>query len=118
MAIILFCYYNYTKFLPFLLIYICTYDCVCVCHLAMPVGMFAAGCVPCRLVWLMFVVFTALHLWANYCAVTVLCMETLNKNRIHIVMKHYYKTGVLLTPEEANALEPVIRSNTMKQLLP
>lgn len=62
----------------------------------------------------MFVVFTALHLWSNYCAVTVLCMETLNKNRLHIVINHYFKTGELLSPKEANALEPVLRSKLIK----
>ncbi len=62
-----------------------------------------------RLIWLMFVVFTALHLWANYCAVTVLCMETLNKNRLHVVVQHYLKTGDVLTPKQANAQEPVLR---------
>ncbi|XP_064393414.1 RUS family member 1-like isoform X2 [Halichondria panicea] len=66
------------------------------------------------LIWLMFVVFTALHLWANYCAVTVLCMETLNKNRLHVVVQHYLKTGDVLTPKQANAQEPVLRRIPMR----
>ena len=37
--------------------------------------------VPCSLVWGLFVVFTGLHLLANHRAVSVVCMETLNKNR-------------------------------------
>ena len=37
--------------------------------------------IPYSLVWSLFVVFTMLHLLANYKAVSVVCMETLNKNR-------------------------------------
>ena len=37
--------------------------------------------IPYSLVWSLFVVFTMLHLLANYRAVSVVCMETLNKNR-------------------------------------
>ena len=38
---------------------------------------------PCSRVWSLFIVFTLLHLLANYRAVSVVCMETLNKNRSH-----------------------------------
>ena len=59
---------------------------------------------------MLFVLFTTLHLWANYCAVSALCMETLNKNRLHIVIDCYLRTGTILSPQYANAREPILTS--------
>ena len=71
--------------------------------------------------------FTLLHLLANYRAVSVVCMETLNKNRshslyhltllersmlcvyrLHIVISDYLSTGRVPTPATVNAREPII----------
>lgn len=64
------------------------------------------------LVWGLFVVFTMLHLLANHRAVSVVCMETLNKNRLHIVMTDYLSTGSVSTPTSVNAREPIIWAST------
>lgn len=83
-----------------------------------------------RLVWTLFSVFTFLHLLANYRAVSVVCMETFNKNRslliilmwnnislymyycrLHITIVHYLRHGVVLDPTTVNSIEPVIRCN-------
>ncbi|CAI7992683.1 RUS family member 1 [Geodia barretti] len=64
------------------------------------------------LVWALFTVFTVLHLWANYMAVSVVCMETFNQNRLHIMMEHYLSTGVVLDPATVNTREPIIARST------
>ncbi len=61
-----------------------------------------------RLVWLLFIVFTMLHLMANYRAVSVVSMETLNKNRLHLVVSTYMKTGKVPSVKWVNAREPVV----------
>jgi len=63
-----------------------------------------------RLVWILFVLFTFFHLYANYQAVTCVVMETININRLHILVHHYLKTGDALVPFEVNMKDPVIRS--------
>jgi hypothetical protein len=64
------------------------------------------------LVWGLFTVFTVLHLWANYMAVSVVCMEAFNQNRLHVMMEHYLSTGVVLDPATVNAREPIIARST------
>ncbi|XP_035660501.1 RUS family member 1-like isoform X2 [Branchiostoma floridae] len=60
------------------------------------------------LTWFLFFVFTCLHLFANYNAVTCVVMETLNQSRLHILVSHYLRTGVVLNPAQANVQEPVV----------
>ena len=38
------------------------------------------------LVWVLFILFTSLHLFANYSAVTSVRMETFNQARLHLVV--------------------------------
>lgn len=64
------------------------------------------------LVWGLFLVFTVLHLLANHRAVSVVCMETLNKNRLHIVMADYLSTGSVPAPASVNAREPILMLST------
>lgn len=84
--------------------------------------------IPYSLVWGLFLVFTVLHLLANHRAVSVVCMETLNKNRsphsqssqqnmyiytcsvcrLHIVMADYLSTGSVPAPASVNAREPIL----------
>ena len=65
-----------------------------------------------RLTWFLFFLFTFFHLYANYRAVTCVVMNTLNQARLHIIMKEYLTTELvhILSPAEANAREPVLRS--------
>ncbi|XP_043942562.1 RUS family member 1 [Protopterus annectens] len=60
-----------------------------------------------RLTYILFILFTSLHLFANYRAVRGIVMETLNQSRLRIVLNHYLKEGKILTPAAANAKEPV-----------
>ncbi|KAK3798382.1 hypothetical protein RRG08_063392 [Elysia crispata] len=59
-------------------------------------------------VWLLFVVFTSLHLFANYRAVRSVRMETLSQARLHHVARHYFVHQKVLDVPTANSLEPVI----------
>lgn len=61
------------------------------------------------LMWLIFVLMTAVHLFANYCAVKSVVMETFNAERFRIVMEHYLQTnrGQILSISEANQKENV-----------
>ena len=56
---------------------------------------------------LLFVLLTALHLFANYKAVRSVCMESLNQARLHLIMEHYLLTGKAPGVGAVNALEPV-----------
>jgi len=61
------------------------------------------------LVWILFFLFTFLHLYANYCAVSAVVLDTVNKPRFYILMKHYFQTKSILTPDEVSKLDPVLR---------
>ncbi|XP_047136240.1 RUS family member 1 isoform X1 [Hydra vulgaris] len=61
------------------------------------------------LTWYFFLVFTFLHLYANYQAVSTVVMETINLPRLHILVKHYFIYGKVLTPKEVNKVDPVLR---------
>lgn len=60
--------------------------------------------------WFLFFVFTTLHIFANYCAVSCVVMETFNQERFHIVVQEYLNSlqRRILVPVEANALEPIV----------
>lgn len=60
------------------------------------------------MVWTLFVLFTAFHLLANYRAVSVVAMETLNKARLHLLMTSYLSTGAVLSVSKVNAREPIL----------
>ncbi|KAG9264030.1 hypothetical protein AMEX_G22209 [Astyanax mexicanus] len=59
------------------------------------------------LTFILFFLFTALHLFANYKAVRSVIMETLNEARLSIVLQQYLLDGQILSPAEANQREPV-----------
>lgn len=63
-----------------------------------------------RLIWCLFVVFTFLHLYANYQAVSVVKLETLNRKRLHILMSDYLATGHMPSPASVNTREPILMS--------
>lgn len=58
--------------------------------------------------YLLFLLLTILHLYANYRAVRSVVMETLNQSRLTIVLEHYLLEGRVLSPAEANAAEPLL----------
>jgi len=47
------------------------------------------------LIWLFFLTSIGLHVYANYRAVSVVVMETLNEQRAALVIQNYFKTGML-----------------------
>ncbi|XP_075928819.1 RUS family member 1 isoform X2 [Petromyzon marinus] len=59
------------------------------------------------LTWTLFLLFTALHLFANYRAVSCVVMETLNHARLAIVVRHFLAHGSVPGPAAANAREAV-----------
>ncbi|XP_038053737.1 RUS family member 1-like isoform X2 [Patiria miniata] len=62
------------------------------------------------LTWFLFFLFTFLHLYSNYRAVTCVVMETLNQSRLHIVCQEHLGSvdSHIMSPAAANALEPVV----------
>ncbi|XP_066131869.1 RUS family member 1 [Saccopteryx bilineata] len=54
-----------------------------------------------------FFFFTALHIYANYRAVRALVLETLNRGRLWLVLKHFLQKGEVLDPTSANRMEPL-----------
>lgn len=60
-----------------------------------------------RLTFILFFLFTVLHLFANYKAVRSVVMETLNEARLSIILQQYLRDGRVLSPAEANQREPV-----------
>lgn len=67
------------------------------------------GCLL-RLVWVLFVAFTTFHLLANYRAVRVVTMETLNQARLHLVMTSYLREGKVPSVNVVNLREPILAS--------
>ena len=61
-----------------------------------------------RLVWSLFLIFTFFHLLANYKAVSVVKMETLNQNRLHTVISDLLSSGKVPDPASTNAREPIV----------
>ncbi|CAL1587668.1 unnamed protein product [Knipowitschia caucasica] len=57
---------------------------------------------------LLFSLFTVLHLVANFKAVRSVVMETFNEERLQVVWTNFVQTGKILTPREANAVEPLL----------
>ena len=66
-----------------------------------------------RVVWFLFVVFTVLHLLANYIAVTSVVMNSLNRNRFHYLTEAFLKGQGALPPKKINPMEPIIPSEEL-----
>eukprot|EP00795_Rhopilema_esculentum_P015616 gene15616-6898_t len=62
------------------------------------------------LVWVLFAVFTFLHLYSNYKAVSAVVMETVNLPRFHILVSNYLSSLRILTPRDVGRKDPVIRA--------
>ncbi|XP_033026698.1 RUS1 family protein C16orf58 homolog isoform X6 [Lacerta agilis] len=61
-----------------------------------------------RLTYSLYGLFTALHLYANYRAVRSVCMETFNRARLRLVLRHFLQWGKVLGPALANPQEPLV----------
>jgi hypothetical protein len=63
------------------------------------------------LIWTLFVLFTFVHLFANYHAVTAVTMETFNQSRLHIVVSDWLSRSDrshVVSVKTANLREPVL----------
>uniref|UniRef100_A0A1W7RIX6 UPF0420 protein C16orf58-like protein n=1 Tax=Agkistrodon contortrix contortrix TaxID=8713 RepID=A0A1W7RIX6_AGKCO len=60
------------------------------------------------LTYTFYALFTILHLYANYQAVRAVCMETLNRARLHLVLQHYLKQEEVPGPAVINPQEPLL----------
>ncbi|XP_066485069.1 RUS family member 1 [Tiliqua scincoides] len=67
------------------------------------------------LTYILYGLFTVLHLYANYRAVRAVCMETLNRARLRLVLHHFLQSGTVLDPAVANPREPLLLGS-QKQL--
>lgn len=62
----------------------------------------------CRAVWLLYIIFTCIHLYANYRAVTCLEIETLNRPRLLMCVQEYINSGNVSSVKVINQRESVI----------
>jgi len=90
---------------------LCLSACVSVC-VCISVYVSASVCVSdrvCRVVWLLYICLTAVHLYANYRAVAAVTMDTFNQSRLHCVIGHWLGTQQqqVLSLRQANQREPV-----------
>lgn len=61
-------------------------------------------------IWLLFVIFTFLHLYCNFRAVSAVVMDTINSTRMHLLVENFIKNGEVLTPKDISATEPILTS--------
>ncbi|VDM50067.1 unnamed protein product [Toxocara canis] len=66
------------------------------------------------LVWIFYMLFTGVHLYANYSAVMALRFETLNQKLLEIVTKHFVETGDVCSLNKGNELEPLLRGCALR----
>ncbi|KAK6190597.1 hypothetical protein SNE40_002428 [Patella caerulea] len=66
------------------------------------------------LIWTLYILFTMLHLFANYSAVTSVVMATLNQARLHLLVKGYLCNGLIENTKIINYQEPVLWSTRRK----
>uniref|UniRef100_A0A7I4Y719 RUS1 family protein C16orf58 homolog n=1 Tax=Haemonchus contortus TaxID=6289 RepID=A0A7I4Y719_HAECO len=61
-------------------------------------------------IWLLFLVFTLIHLYANYRAVRSLNMETLNLKLATLLIRTWLESGKVMSVTECNKREPLFSS--------
>ena len=65
-------------------------------HLTLPPSL------PHRLVWTLFLLFTFLHLFANWRAVRAVVMNRVNRNRFHLLVDIYLRVGGVKSPKHTH----------------
>ncbi|XP_064649949.1 RUS family member 1-like [Lineus longissimus] len=61
------------------------------------------------MVWTLFLLFTSLHLFANFKAVRAIMMESMNQARLHILVESFLAfDGYIMSVRDANVKEPVL----------
>ena len=67
-----------------------------------------------RVVWALFLLFTFLHLFANWRAVRAVIMSRMNRNRFHLLVDMYLKEGGVRSPEYINGKETLLPSECVE----
>ena len=67
-----------------------------------------------RVVWALFLLFTFLHLFANWRAVRAVIMSRVNRNRFHLLVDMYLKEGGVRSPEYINGKETLLPSECVE----
>ncbi|XP_078393254.1 RUS family member 1 isoform X2 [Cetorhinus maximus] len=60
------------------------------------------------LTYLLYTLFTILHLYANYRAVRAVVMDTLNQSRLSLMVNEFLRTGRVPPPSSVNPREPLL----------
>lgn len=60
-----------------------------------------------RYLFELYLFLVAVHLYANYSAVKALCLDTLNEDRLAIIVKNYMVNEQILEPRKVNKAESV-----------
>lgn len=60
------------------------------------------------LIWFLYVIFTCLHLYANYSAVKCVVMETMNQSRLNLIVKDLLDSSHIPSVQQTNQSEPVV----------
>ena len=63
-----------------------------------------------RVVWTLFLLFTFLHLFANWRAVRAVVMNRVNRNRFHLLVDMYLRVGGVRSPKHINGRETLLLS--------
>jgi hypothetical protein len=67
-----------------------------------------------RAVWILYLMFTFIHLLGNYKAVTALELETFNEPRMLLCLKDYLSSGSVSSVKNVNSRESVLLGYGMK----
>jgi len=67
------------------------------------------------LIWLLYILFTSIHLFANYRAVRSLQLNTLNQSRFNISVRRFLSKNESISVEECNLDEPLFLNKTVRR---
>lgn len=67
-----------------------------------------------KMTWIFFALFTFIHLFANYLAVSFVAIDKLNRQRADIVIAHHLRSGMteVLSPTETSQFERILYFQT------
>ena len=70
---------------------------------------------PPRMVWALFLLFTFLHLFANWRAVRAVVMNRVNRNRFHLMVDLYLRAEGVRSPEHISSMETLLPSEHVER---
>jgi len=66
--------------------------------------------------WLFFFMFTIVHLSANWIAVTGICFDKLNRQRMNIVIDEFLKSRQIKSPRQVQEMEKIFYFQTIAEV--